>query len=673
LKGEIIEGVGETLWARHGLYLLKGSEDPIEICEIGDSAVTLPFAPEPNEKCRPLTSDRHRPGWRSIALIFILLIAVGVGAWWFGRAGSPRDTTEADARRSPAEPLPVRRYTERLPAGQSINSLQPVDTPLALSPDGSMLVYVGAIPNEPALILRRRNELEGTVLPGTQRGTRPAFSPDGRWIVFTGYEQDTRKLMKISVDGETVVPLADAPISFPAVWSEDGYIYYTPRIGSGLMRVRETGGEPETVTSLEGTEMSHSYPRLIAGRNAIGFASFSEASIDSASMNVVDLDTGERKTLLEKSGPGPYLPTGHILVIQKERFMAARFDIERLEFAGPLFDVTESAMAAAEAPPTQFAIAQDGTLVYVPQELNGENAGEAVWYQDGVESRLPLPFGSFQDLVLSSDGRYILLKTRPPGVNDMWMYDRERQNTTRLTHTASWELGGIFGPRDEFVYFVGNHDTAWAIYRLPINDPDRIQTVISTDFADAYVTDITNDGRALIVSHRGTAVDYDISILHLHENAEPEWQSLFTGDYTERGGVLSPDEKWIAYESNESGRYEVYVQAFPELGNKVKVSVDGGVNHRWSHDGDTLFYRHPGDGPFYRVRLTYDPRLAPGLAEKFLEGDGYLYPWDVAPDGSGFVLAKRRRGARQGPGVDEIVVVENWFEEIRRLEPRQTN
>ncbi|MCH8205165.1 MAG: hypothetical protein IID09_08365, partial [Candidatus Hydrogenedentes bacterium] len=236
LRGEGIDGIGETFWTRHGLYVLKGSEDPIEICEIGDSTSTT-AAPEPNEKCRPVTSGRAPTSWGSRAALAAVIVAVALGSWWFGRGGvqsdpTPREVTESEAALSTLEPIRVRRFAMSLPNDQPLAPPEANDGPLALSPDGEILAYNSWIDDEQRLVLRRMDELEGRPIPGAYGVNRPFFSPDGNWVGFVGNFRGGRKLMKASVDGGDPVPLADVEEYFPSNWSDQGYIVYTPGYGS---------------------------------------------------------------------------------------------------------------------------------------------------------------------------------------------------------------------------------------------------------------------------------------------------------------------------------------------------------------------------------------------------------------------------------------------------------
>ena len=300
-----------------------------------------------------------------------------------------------------------------------------------LSPDGTRLAFVAQNEaRERKLYVRPLDQLQATLLPGTEGVTNPFFSPDGKWIAF--FAGGTLK--KVSVSGGAAVTLCDVSGGRGASWSEDGAIIFAPTPRSGLSRVSSAGGTPEAATTLdeEKGETSHLWPQVLPGGKA-GVFTVLATRLGEPYIEVQSLETGQRKTLQQGGMYGRYLPTGHLAYVREGTLFAAPFDLGRLEVTGPPAPIVEDVQASQGAASAQFDFSQTGTLVY----LFGEAASQKVsifWMdQEGkMEPLLSAP-RDYNRPRFSPDGRRLAVNFSDGKNRDIWIYDLERGAFSRLT------------------------------------------------------------------------------------------------------------------------------------------------------------------------------------------------------------------------------------------------
>lgn len=610
------------------------------------------------------------PKKRTLVLATVILILLVTGGWFLANRGVARTPRTGEVSLAPStDNRPVRRFTISLDPSVPFAEFQAAATPIALSPNGNLLVYSGYIDGTRQLVAQPMDSLQPTLIPGTEDGDRPFFSPDGAWLAYTS--TTPMKIMKMPVSGGAPTPLADIRFSFPAAWGDDGYVYYTPTYRAGIYRVSENGGEPEVVSTLNETngERGHSFPVPLPGGKGLVYTSYDAPTIESVRMVVQDLETGESRVLLEKSVALRYIPTGHLIVTQLGKIVAVPFDPDTLQTTGAPFDVTEDRMTEFESANTLYTIGGDGTLVYVPSDTDKMVARQPVWIDDtGGEEILDAPPRPYVQLQISPDGGRIACAMNLANNLDIWTYDIGRKVLSRQTTAQSSDYMPLWHPDGHTLFFSSNLHGDWEILRLDTDRSSEPAVVV----AGAYIPEaITPDGNTLIVSHRPHEEPENVDILQLELTGSATIQPLLTGRNQQRNPCISPDGRWIAYAEGAPAQLEVFIEAYPELGQKRQVSVAGGREPRWSPDGRTLYYRTRNQ--LYTVPIAYEPQLTPGVPQLIAEKPMYLEwgaSYDVDPAGGRVLVIQQ--GYEGGPPADrhELIVVQNWLSEIQQLDPR---
>ena len=530
---------------------------------------------------------------------------------------------------------------------------------LAISPDGSHVVFpVGRGPTA-QLYMRRLDRLE-TAEPvrGTDGGRVPFFSSDGAWLGFFAAGQ----MKKVSVDGGTALPVAAAPHWYGASWGDKGSIVYAPTFFSPLWRVDADGGEPRPLTTLEPDEQGHIWPQLLPGERAVLFTVY---RADGPTIEAYALDTGQRHAILDGAF-ARYVSTGHLLFVRNTALLAVPFDLGGLATSGAAVPVIDDvAFSGAEAG-SQYAVSDDGALVYLTNAtMNPPLVLESV-DRSGQAEPLFEP-DLFTELNVSPDGGRIAVSLRDTGGGqDVWVLDLERETQTRVTGESGTELS-IVWTRDA-TDLILSHEGAlgWAAARMAADGSGELEPLLAGDLADVLPSSLGPDGQVLAYT-LGTPASDDIWTVPLDAPSDP---TPFLETAADEGQpAFSPDGKWIAYQSNDSGRFEIYVGPFPAHDRRITVSTDGGSEPVWSPDGQELFYRPlDEDGVMVaRVRGTA-PELAFDASEQLFKGHynrhqfatGALRNYDVMPDGERFIMVRPADTGRP-----RMNVVLNWFEELK--------
>jgi serine/threonine-protein kinase len=585
-------------------------------------------------------------GWRvtAVAALAAALVA-GAAAWRLARAPRP-------------EPRPVRRFAIALPENAPL-VIRTFGQQMALSPDGSRLVYVGPNGGSTQLYLRRLDRLEVDAIPGTEGATGPFFSPDGEWVGFFAEQ----KLKKISVRGGAAVTLAEASISLRASWGPDGMIVYTPGVASGLWQVSASGGAPQALTALDSAkgETSHLAPWILPDGKSVLFCN-EMAGKGTSSVAIQSLETGERRTLIEGGCQAWYVPSGHLLYFLKDSFRAVPFDPLRLEPNGTDTTVLEG-IGMGGAP--QFSVSADGTLVYASG--TGYLAQQSlVWTgRRGAATPLGPPPGRYLEPRLSPDARRVALRIISAD-DDIWIYELARGTQTRLTFEGeNWDP--VWSPDGKRIAFCSSRQGPANLYSVPADGSGALER-LTTSEREQFPTSFSPDGKILAYTEIDPKTGMDIWMLPLGGKREP--RPFLRTAFSEHAPAFSPDGRWIAYVSNESRRDEVYVQPHPASGRKWQVSVEGGREPVWARSGRDLFFRS-GDR-MMAVAVQTHPEFTAGqpvalFAGRYARSDPFSVPgYDVALDGQRFLMVKE---SEQGTVHTHVNVVLNWFEELRQRVP----
>jgi serine/threonine-protein kinase len=644
---------GVPLSARRLMQRCLEKDPKRRLRDIGDARIeiedTLTRAPESDGEAIAATGEPVS-GW-SLPLTWILLglivLFAALVAWnpWQSET-SPRPSTRFSIilpERAPLAPAGA------MPLGLDFPSL-------ALSPDGGHLVYVALVNGRRHLHVRDMKNGEIEPIPGTEGGYIPFFSPDGEWV---GFFAD-KKLKKVSISGGGLISLADAPIGRGGSWAADDYIYFVPTEGVGISKIPAAGGPVQRVTKPSSGTYMHLWPEgLPAGRSVL-FRVWGWGG----GVAIYSLESGEQRTIIEQAWAARYLPTGHLVYPQPGTLLAVPFDLADFKVTGPPVTVLEGLRTETNQQ-AQISVSRNGLLVYAPG--THASVGTLVWVdRKGNKQPLGLPPGIFGMFSLSPDGRTVAISME----DDIWLFDTERGTPTRFTFDKLSE-GPVWTPDGKNVVFLSQSEGGPAVFWKPA-DGSRDMVQLTENKEVINTNSVSPDGKVLALSVRSPKTSTDIFLLPL-ESEEPSGASaaepslfLQTG-FLELFPIFSPDGRWIAYTSDESGQWEVYVRPYPGPGASVRISTAGGEEPRWSRDGRELFYR--GGSKWYVVDVTLGPEFRAGTPRVLFEGSYVNVPgwsYDVSPDGKRFLVIE---GVEQKKALTELVVITNWFNELRRLAP----
>jgi serine/threonine-protein kinase len=556
-------------------------------------------------------------------------------------------------RPSAPPPRPVTRFTLDIPAEDSPSSGEFDDPLVAVSRDGSRLVYVGGH----QLHLRPMKEVATSVVRETEGAWSAFFSPDGEWLGF--YSADG-KLKKVPTDGGQSIALCDAPDVWGASWGDDDTILFTPTGVSGLARISASGGSPSSVTipNAGQGELSHRWPEFLPGGQAALFTIW-KGSFEDSQIALLMLQTGEHRVLLTGGSHSRFLPNGHVVYVHGGQLMAVDFDLERLELVGEPVPVLQDVMTRDLTGAGQFALSDSGSLAYIPQI---DPPKRTLLWIDRTGSSRPLveTERGYASPRISPDGRRLALMILDDTAH-IWIYDLERGSFTRLSSGTRGNVP-IWTPDGRMLTFQSGSSIVWQAA-----DGSGAPETLVAGTAGVIPTSWSPDGSVLVFTDYDSATQADLWLLSMEGERKP--RAFLQTPAWERGGVFSPDGRSIAYESNESGRNEVYIRPFPGPGAKWLVSTEGGTNPVWARSGRELFYRNEGKMMTVGIETEEPLRLSkPKLLfeERLLqqaEGVFGVAQYDVAKDGERFVMI--RDDAEDRPPV-RIHVVLNWAEELKQ-------
>ena len=548
---------------------------------------------------------------------------------------------------------------------------------IELSRDGTLLAYATGDDTNGQLFVRRLNSLTGTMLAEGRNASQvpyhPFFSPDGEWI---GYATPN-ELHKVPVSGGTPVTIARVSRSRGASWGANGTIVVAAGPDAGLSRVSASVGELTALTRLNTAEKesSHRWPQLLPGDDNVLFTSIKGGNnFDSASLEVVDLSTGERKVVHSGGSYGRYVASGHLVYLNNATLFAVPFDLSSLSVTGSPVPVVQGVTAAANEGGAQFTVSSNGLLSYV---RGGPLVPEypAVWVDRSgrIETLIAEP-GAYLNPRISPDGKRVSLTRLRDSNWDIWVYDVERQVSTRLTFANSTETEQVWSPDGQELMFSSNRGGTDALFRKAADGSGDERQVAKYDtplwssgWGHGYVTYMTSAKNGL-----------DVGVVTLEG---PKVQPLLTGSFDESDGVISPDGRWLAYTSSESGQPEVYVRSFPSGSGRWQISDGGGAFPRWNQNGRELFFRSArgimaaaiessGAGlRTERPRRLFEGAFRGGVAGLTILGHT-MADYDVSPDGTRFIMfPAAATAAEQRTGV--VTFITNWFDELTRaFEPR---
>jgi serine/threonine-protein kinase len=589
----------------------------------------------------------RRNFWVAAAVALVLL---AVGAWgWLRAVAGPRQQAA----------------WQYISLGDSA-VLTTGSPAMTLSPDGASLVFKEDRQNG-RLWIKRRGALDPVAIAGTERALNPVFSPDGEWVAFVA----DGHLKKVRVAGGATATLADSVAGGfgGAAWLDDGtLVYVTPSL-QGLRRVSEAGGA-STVALPEaaiGGGGGIGMPNPLPGARGVLFA-YCDATCLRSSLRVLDLHTGKEKRLLDDMIEAWYLPTGHLLYVRRDGVaLVAPFDLADLEIRGPAVPVLEGVQFNASSGFAQLAWSGSGSLVYV----HGTGASPENMIVRVSRAGAVTPFdtawhGDFNSFALSPDGRRLAVSAQEANGLNIWIKQLERGPFTRLTFGGA-DRRPFWAPDGRAVAFIRDTaNTSVVSARAPDGSgQDRLLVRLDRQIQEAVWS---RDGRWIVArTDNGAAGAGDLVGVRVGGDSAPV--PIVASPLTELHPAVSPDTRWIAYTSNQSGvNNEVYVRPFGDpSGGRWQVSNGGGSQPVWAPNGRELFYLD-GQARLIAAQVQSGPTFTVGTLTPLFDASSYVLDpfhqsYDVTPDGRSFVFAKSRQQAGAAPA--RLVWVDHWFSEVR--------
>ena len=545
-------------------------------------------------------------------------------------------------------------------------NLDPPDVDVAITPDGTRIVYVALVDGR-QLVVRALDEIEATPLGGLGDNPRGVFiSPDGNWV---GYFADG--LQKVSILGGPPVTICDvsgAPRG--ASWGDDDTIVFATSGPGGLWRVPAGGGEPEELTTPDLEQGDHRWPEILPGSTAVLFTIMG-GSVEGAQIAVLSLDSGETKILIPGGSNPRYAPTGHIAYGVGGTLRAVGFDLKNLEVTSdpiPVLDgvITKSSGAA------NFGMSQSGSLAYVAGPERSGVVRTLVWVdREGREEALAAEPRTYHHPRVSPDGTRLALDVDDQEL-DIWIWHFARETLTRLTFDPAFDFVPAWTPDGLQVAFGSNRDGVFSTFWKAADGTGTVERLIESANGAIPMT-FSPDGTQLVFIERHPETGSDLYARSM--DADGASEPLLVTEFNERNAEISPDGHWLAYQSNASGQNEIYVRPFPNIDDgRWQISRGGGTKPLWGPDGRELFYLSLG-GQLTAVPTEADGSFTFGNPEVVFEETYYFRgppflgrTYDISPDGKRFLMIKEG-----GPGDEteptQLILVLNWFEELKRLVP----
>jgi serine/threonine protein kinase len=623
-----------------------------------DVTFGLPAVPEAGADDR-----RDRGRWRGVALVLaattLVLLGTTVGSWL--RPQSARDAL-------------VTRQRIVLPGEDRFLSSGPA---IATAPDGSSIVYVGPSETGVQLWLKRGDQLTATPLPGTEGAAAPTFSPDGERVAFY---VSGGTLKTVSLRGEPPLTLvSSAAIDAGAMaWGTDGYVYLSggPLNAYGIVRVAETGGPPERVITPDSArhESWHAAPAVLPHGGGILFRvcySGRETDAGACEIAAVDLRTG-RRAVLVRGMFATYVPTGPLLfVTSRGSLLAAPFDSDRLRVTGAAVPILEGVRLKDSG--WDLGLSANGTLIYTRGASlvrAPRGRGTPVWVDR--EGRLApvdsgwvfsIPFN--HSMSLSPDGTRLAIDIFH-GTADIWIKELDHGPLMRLTFEGRENVGSVWSVDGRAVAFSSNRNEGWDLYQTPADGTGTAELLVDVEgpIGDAAWSP---DGQWLVLRVGGSPPLRDLLAYRPAVDSAPV--PLLHGPYDEMHPHVSPDGRWLLYTSDESGRTEVYVRRFPNVGEgRWLVSTTGGTEPLWAHSGKEIFYIDD-EGRMVAVDVATSPTFAVRNREVLFEtaswraaGSGWRTSYDVSPDDRRFIMVQQV-GTQEAA---DVILVEHFLEELNQ-------
>jgi serine/threonine protein kinase/Tol biopolymer transport system component len=589
---------------------------------------------------------RERLAWALAGVMTLAALATGVvaliGPRWAIR---------------PPEPT-LMRFSVTAPAGGAV---VPDATSVAISPDGHRLVFtIVDHTGVSRLWIRVLDALAAQPLPGTENALLPFWSPDSRFVAFFTEGQ----LRKIRIDGGSVETICDAPSGRGGTWSKDGVIVFAPTVMGPLKRVSSDGGaavDVERPDSARG-ETGLRFPSFLPDGRHFLYVSLPRKQEDEVDVYIGSLDSSESKQIMSAGSAPIYAEPGYLLFDRRDRLVAQRFDLKTLMPVGDVIALGDVSPLTNSDGASLLSASANGVLARVATMLPET---KLVWFDRTGRTldTIPLPPGSYAAPSLSPDGRRVIVtKASSPTSFDLWLVDLERGVPTRLTSdglVASVDAGGVWSPDGSRAAYMYNRSGVYDVYQVPTTRPGPPEPLVQSSVVFKIPAAWSPDGKYLVFC-QNEATDWDLWLLPLAGGRKPV--RYLRTPFNETNAAISPDGHWLAFDSDETGTSEIYVGAFPEPGEKYRVSTTGGNHAQWSTNGKELVIWTTADvqifsrGPILAVDVQTTPTFKAGTPRVLFTPRGDLMGLAPSADLQRFLAAVPVEGASPA----SVTVILNW-------------
>ena len=530
---------------------------------------------------------------------------------------------------------------------------------LAISPNGKYIVYQAQIKNTFQIYLHRMDEMSSTAIPGTENASECTFSPDGQWVIFNSAQH---KLVKVPILGGASQELCQTQGATRGIcWISDNTVLFE-QVSSGIFRVSANGGTPEAITLLDSAsgEISHRFPQLLPDGKTILFTIKQNniTSFDDAVIAAQRIGTKDRKILVRGGSFAKYVPTGYLIYMRAKTIFAVPFDAEQLEVKGPPVPIEEGILMNGSSGNAYIDFSNNGILIFAPSGTLAPFENLMLSWMDRHAATSPLfdTLRGYNRTRLSPDGQKVATDISAAN-DDIWVCQTTRGILTRLTLGDGNNNFPMWSPDGKYVVYNSEKGRAPNIFRKPWDGSTEEERLTNSSNAQIPIS-FTPDGKLLSFYENG-----DIWILPLDssggKNKLKPWPFI-QSPAEEARGLFSPDGRWMAYTSDESGKNEVCVVAFPKRERKWQISNGGGVYPIWSRNRKELFYINGSSLMVVNVLITSTFDFS--VPRKVCEIPANVTIWDISPDGQQFLATVTKT---QQLTLPRLEVVTDWFEAVK--------
>jgi Tol biopolymer transport system component len=625
--------------------------------DIGDGRIEIEDAlnfPRGAEQTASLSRkgrlSNARLAWSVGALLLVgLIVALALGAFaYFRRAPEGTEAVRFFV------PLPEKWRLQSWDAlGAGMAAL------LAVSPDGHRVAFAAVGADGKSLLwVRSLDSLTAQALAGTDYASSPFWSPDSRFLGFFA----GGKLKKIDVSGGPPITLCDAPNGRGGTWNRDGMIVFAPTSYAALQKVSAAGGVPTAATVLGEDERTHVWPFFLPDGRHFLYRVVSVGSMAGPTY-LASLDSAERKLLLTADSTNVVYSQGHLLFLRETTLMAQPFDARQFVLTGDPFPIAEQIQVQNAVPYGLFSASENGVLAY--QTGTAATGSALVWFdRTGKQIGVLGDSAGYRDVELSPDGKRASVTILDRGLEDVWLYDVARGLRIRLTFGQADQRVSTWSSDGSWLVFDSNRKGHYDLYQRASSGAGAEEMLLE-DNLNKVPLSWSPDGRFFLYASSGSPTGNDLFVLPLTGDRKP-FPFLQT-QFFEGFGQFSPDGRWVAYHSDESGKNEVYVAPFPGPGGKPgkrQISTGGGTVPRWRRDGTEIFYLAPDNKLMAAAVNGRGSSFEVGTVKPLFQtrATGPYNEYDVAPDGRRFLINSAPEQTSSAP----ITVVVNWTAGLKK-------